>query len=39
MIIATVNIVYSHVVSKIVLLRTVFAAVHQGGVGFLFLVS
>jgi hypothetical protein len=37
MTIAIVIIVYDGVVSKIVLLRTVFAAVPQGGVGFLFL--
>ncbi len=36
--IAIVIIVYCDVVSKIMLLRTVIAAVPQGGVGFLFLV-
>jgi hypothetical protein len=35
--VAIVIIVYCHVVSKILLLRTVIAAVPQGGVGFLFL--
>jgi hypothetical protein len=37
--IAIVIIVYCDVVSKILLLRTVFTAVHQGCVGFLFLLS
>ena len=36
---STVIIVYSHVVSKIVMLRTVFVAVRKGGVEFLFLIS